>query len=123
MIVTVEILSFSSSAFPIMRNNQSEILQPPSKKLNTNGRNDISTNQRRSLNELKNDDLTFQTIQQRINQLEQKKQKTFLNKHLINLKIEKTCDFISLFIFNVFIRFFDLCCETAELDSLLKREL
>ena len=72
---------------------------------------------------MNNDDLTFQTIQQRINQLKQKKQKTILNKHLIDLKIEKICDFISSFIFNVFIGFFDLRCETAELDSLLKHKL
>ena len=118
----VKISSFSSSIFPIMRNSQSETLQPPPKKLNTNGRNGIPTNQRRSLNGLKNDDLTFQTIQQRINQLEQKKQKTFLNKHLTDLKIKKTCDFISSFISNVFIGFSDLRRETTKLDSLLKHE-
>ena len=121
-IVAVKISSFSSSTLSIMRNNQSEILQPLSEKLNTNGQNDIPTDQRRSLSGLENDDLTFQTIQQHINQLKQKKQKTFLNKHLIDLKIEKICDFISSFIFNVFIGFFDLRRETAELDSLLKHE-
>ena len=72
---------------------------------------------------MKNDDLTFQIIQQHINQLKQKKQKTFLNKHLIDLKIEKICDFISSFISNVFIKSFGLRRETAELNSLLKREL
>ena len=46
----------------------------------------------------------------------------FLNKRLINLKVEKTRGFISSFIFNVFIRFSDLRRETAELDSLLKHE-
>ena len=122
-IVAVKISSFSSSTLSIMRNNQSEILQPLSEKLNTNGQNDIPTDQRRSLSGLENDDLTFQTIQQHINQLKQKKQKTFLNKHLIDLKIEKICDFISSFIFNVFIGFSGLRRETAELDSLLKREL
>ena len=78
--------------------------------------------QRRSLSELKNDDLIFQIIQQHINQLKQKKQKTLLSKHLIDLKIEKIGEFISSFIFNVFIGFFDLRRETAELDLLLKRE-
>ena len=120
--VVVKISSFFSSIFSIMWNNQSEIFQPPSEKLNTNGQNNIFTNQWWSLNELENDDLTFQTIQQHINQLKQKKQKTFLNKHLIDLKIEKTRDFISSFISNVFIGFSDLRCETAELDSLLKHE-
>ena len=72
---------------------------------------------------MKNDDLIFQTIQQHINQLEQKKQKTFLNKRLTDLKIEKIRGFISSFIFNVFIGFFDLRRETAELDLLLKHEL
>ena len=71
--VVVEISSFFSLPFSIMRNNQSEILQPFSKKLDTNGQNDISTNQRRSLSGLKNDDLIFQTIQQHLNQLKQKK--------------------------------------------------
>ena len=122
-IVIVKILSFFSSTFLIMWNSQSEIFQPSSEELNTNGRNDISTDQRRSLNGSENDDLIFQTIQQRINQLKQKKQKTFLNKRLIDLKIEKICNFILSFIFNVFIEFSDLRRETAELDSLLKREL
>ena len=85
--------------------------------------NDISTNQRRSLNGSENDDLIFQTIKQRINQLKQEKQKAFLNKRLIHLKIKKTRGFISSFIFNVFIGFFDLRRETAELDLLLKHEL
>ena len=84
--------------------------------------NDISTNQRRSLNGSENDDLIFQTIKQRINQLKQEKQKAFLNKRLIHLKIKKTRGFISSFIFNVFIGFFDLRRETAELYSLLKHE-
>ena len=123
MIIIVKISSFFSLIFSIMRDNQSKTFQPFSKKLNTNGRNDISTDQRRSLNELKNDDLIFQIIQQRINQLEQKKQKAFLNKRLVDLKIEKTRCFISSFIFNVSIGFFDLCRETTELDLLLKREL
>ena len=71
---------------------------------------------------MENDDLIFQTIQQRINQLEQKKQKTFLNKRLTDLKIEKICDFISSLTFNAFIGFSGLRRETTELDSLLKRE-
>ena len=121
-IVVVKTSSFFSSVFLIMWNSQSEIFQPSSKKLDTNGWNGISTNQWRSLNGLKNDDLIFQIIQQRINQFEQKKQKAFLNKHLIDLKIEKICGFISSFISNVFIGFFDLRRETAELDLLLKRE-
>ena len=122
MIVVVKISLFFSLTFSIMWNSQSEILQPLSKKLDTNDWNNISTDQRQLLNELKNDDLTFQTIQQRINQLEQKKQKAFLNKRLINFKIEKIYGFILSFIFNVFIGFFDLRRETAKLDSLLKHE-
>ena len=123
MIVVVKISSSFSSAFSIMWDNQSEILQSLSKELDTNDWNGISTDQWRSLNGLKNDDLTFQTIQQRINQLEQKKQKAFLNKRLIDLKVEKVRDFISSFIFNVFIGFSGLRRETAKLNSLLKREL
>ena len=121
-IVAVKISSFSSSTLSIMRNNQSEILQPLSEKLNTNGQNDIPTDQRRSLSGLENDDLTFQTIQQHINQLKQKKQKTFLNKRLIDLKAEKVRGFISSFISNVFIGFSDLRREKTKLDSLLKHE-
>ena len=120
--VVVKISSFFSSVFSIMRNSQSKILQFLSEKLDTNGRNGIFTNQWWLLDELKNDDLTFQIIQQHINQLKQKKQKAFLNNHLIDLKVKKTRDFISSFIFNIFIGFSGLCCETAELDSLLKRE-
>ena len=122
-VVVVKISSFFSLTFSIVRDSQSEILQLSSEELNTNGQNNISMNQRRSLNGLENDDLIFQTIQQRINQLKQKKQKTFLNKRLTDLKIKKTCHFISSLIFNVFIGFSDLRRETAELDSLLKREL
>ena len=40
----IKISSFFSSIFPVMRNSQSEIFQLPSKELDTNDQNDISTN-------------------------------------------------------------------------------
>ena len=46
MIVVVKTSSFFSSISSIMQNNQSEILQPLSEKLDTNGQNKISMNQR-----------------------------------------------------------------------------
>ena len=79
--IIIKILSSSSSIFSIMRNNHSEIFQLLSEELNTNGQNNTPTNQRRSLNGSEDDDFTLQIIQQRINQLKQKKPKTFLNKH------------------------------------------